>query len=198
MLYLEPHLPLSEGTASFAALYAEIERLPQGVTGEILEPGVLRTMSRPGRAHARVIKQCLRALSKFDIEDGGSGWWILAEHEIRFPGQRLVVPDIAGWSAERTPKLPDENPLRVLPDWCCEVLSPSTARDDRLLKLPIYASSGVSWVWLVDPVLHSIEVYRTVEGLATLVETAHDDAEVTLSPFTGDIALARWWMPEQP
>jgi len=45
------------------------------------------------------------------------------------------VPDLAGWRVERVPDLPDENPLTVLPDWCCEILSPRTARDDKRLKL---------------------------------------------------------------
>jgi hypothetical protein len=31
---------------SFEALYAEVRALPHGSTGEILEPGVLRTMGR--------------------------------------------------------------------------------------------------------------------------------------------------------
>jgi hypothetical protein len=34
---------------SFDELYAEIERLPEGMTGEILEPGVLRSSGRSGR-----------------------------------------------------------------------------------------------------------------------------------------------------
>jgi hypothetical protein len=41
----------------FDALYAQIRELPRGVTGEILEPGVLRTMSRPGRRHRRAAKK---------------------------------------------------------------------------------------------------------------------------------------------
>jgi hypothetical protein len=52
---------------SFEELYRQIERLPQGVTGEILEPGVLRTMSRPGRSHSRAAKMLIRGLGRFDV-----------------------------------------------------------------------------------------------------------------------------------
>ena len=38
---------------SFEELYRRIEDLPQGITGQILEPGVLTTMSRPGLGHVR-------------------------------------------------------------------------------------------------------------------------------------------------
>jgi hypothetical protein len=34
--------------AGFDELYRQIEALPHGVTGQILEAGVLTTMSRPG------------------------------------------------------------------------------------------------------------------------------------------------------
>jgi Uma2 family endonuclease len=119
---------------TFEALYAEIERLPQGITGQILIPGVLTTMSRPGASHSRTLAHCSRALDRFDQELGGHGWWIRQEFEVRFPGDRLAVPDLAGW---RHPELPDDNPLRVLPAWCAEILSPSTASDDRTLKLPL-------------------------------------------------------------
>jgi hypothetical protein len=39
-------------TRTFEELYAEIERLPEGMTGEILEEGVVRVMSRPASATA--------------------------------------------------------------------------------------------------------------------------------------------------
>ena len=136
-----------ERVPAFDDLYREIQRLPQGITGQILIPGVLTTMSRPGAAHHRAYSHCRSALDRFDQELGGHGWWIRQEFEIRFPGDRLAVPDLAGWRADLHPELPDDNPLRIVPTWCAEVLSPSTASDDRTLKLPLYASTGVGHVW---------------------------------------------------
>jgi len=178
---------------TFDELYAEIERLPHGMTGEILEPGVLRTMSRPGTAHRRATQLCYRSLGNADEAAGGTGWWIELDAEILLPGQRLAVPDLSGWRVERVPELPDENPLSIVPDWCCEVLSPNTARDDRSLKLPLYARSGVGWVWLVDPALRLIEVFETVNGKPMLVATAKDEDEGPIAPFDLTISLARWW-----
>jgi Uma2 family endonuclease len=182
---------------TFDELYARIAALPEGVTGEILQPGVLRTMSRPGRHHARALKHCGAALSSFDIDLGGTGWWLLVEYEIRFPYNRLAVPDMAGWRVERVPSLPDENPMTVVPDWCCEVLSPSTSRVDRTEKLPLYAECGVPWVWLVDPSFRTIEVYETVSGRAALTASAREDDIKSLPPFEVPIALAAWWQPEE-
>lgn len=184
---------------SFDELYAEIERLPPGMTGEILEPGVLRTMSRPGRAHRRAAQQCFRALDGVDQASGGSGWWIEQEAEILLPLQRLAVPDLAGWRVERVPELPDENPLTILPDWCCEVLSPNTAQTDRAVKLPLYASAGIPWIWLIDPVLRIVEVFQSMSGRPLLVATGKEDDEASIPPFELPLALSRWWIrPEGP
>jgi len=179
---------------SFDELYASIQRLPGGMTGEILEVGVLRTMGRPGKRHRRAARMCLESLGRGDANVGGSGWWIEQEVEIQFPAGRLAVPDLAGWRVERVPELPDENPVNVLPDWCCEILSPSTARDDKRLKLPLYAASGVEWTWLVDPVLRLVEIYETVSGLPALRQTAVEDEEQVLLPFEFAIGVGRWWL----
>jgi Uma2 family endonuclease len=182
---------------TFEELYEEIRALPQGVTGEVLVPGVLRTMSRPGTPHRWTGRVMTGAFDRFDMRTGGTGWWIEIEAEIRFPLGRLAVPDLSGFRVERVPELPDENPLTLLPDWCCEILSPRTARDDRHLKLPLYAASGVPWIWLVDPELHLVEVYETTNGRPALALTATEDARVALPPFDGELDLGPWWMPER-
>ncbi len=179
---------------TFEELYARIRALPTNVTGEVLVPGVLRTMSRPGRAHRRAAKTLQDAFRRFDEDMGGTGWWIEEEAEIRLPLGRLAVPDFSGFRVERVPELPEDNPIGILPDWCCEVLSPSTARDDRHLKLPLYAASEIPWIWLIDPVLHLVEVYESVKGRPTLVQTATEDQRVVLPPFDGELDLAPWWL----
>ena len=95
----------------FDELYRQIEALPQGVTGQILEAGVLTTMSRPGVAHEWTLGGVDESLRDFSVRRGGRGWWILREMEIRFPDERLAVPDLAGWRVDRLPALPRDNPM---------------------------------------------------------------------------------------
>ncbi|EYF06962.1 Uma2 family endonuclease [Chondromyces apiculatus] len=165
------------------------------MAGEILEQGVVRTVSRPGKAHRHAARQCLHGLGKVDANVGGAGWWIGQEAEIRFPGGRLLVPALAGFRVERVPELPDENPLTILPDWCCEVLSPRTARDDVAVKLPLYARSGVTWIWLVDPRRRWIEVFEAVDHQPALTAVATEDARVALPPFGEEMAVGPFWLP---
>jgi Uma2 family endonuclease len=178
---------------TFDELYREIERLRQRLTGQILVPGVLTTMSRPGAPHDHTLAHCGRALDPLDCRFEGHGWWFRQEFEVRFPGDRLAVPDLTGWRADEYPELPDDNPLCIIPAWCAEVLSPSTASDDRTLKLPLYTSTGVAHVWLLDPELHTIEVYESTGGRPTLVATARDADVVRLPPFDVELSLSTWW-----
>lgn len=180
---------------TFEELYEQIRALPEHLTGEIIEPGVLRTMSRPGRRHRRAAKLCSQSLRRFDADAGGTGWWIELEAEVVFPGGRLLVPDLCGFRVERVPELPDQNPLTILPDWCCEVLSPHTARDDMTLKLPLYARVGVAWNWIVDPMRRLVEVFETISGRPALTATAKDDERVALPPFDGEFDVGSWWLP---
>jgi len=74
------------------------------------------------------------------------------------------VPDLAGWRRERMPALPETAYFTLPPDWICEVLSSSTARVDRAVKMPIYAAQGIPFLWLIDPDLHTLEVFVLSEG----------------------------------
>lgn len=54
------------------------------------------------------------------------------------------------------------------PDLVVEVLSPSTAKDDRTHKKKVYEACGVPEYWLVSPTDKSIEVYLLESGKYTL------------------------------
>lgn len=63
--------------------------------------------------------------------------------------------------------------VRGAPDWLAEVLSPSTARHDQIVKLPVYERAGVREVWLINPVDRTLAIYQLEEeryGRATVLE----------------------------
>jgi Uma2 family endonuclease len=183
---------------SFDELYRVIRDLPGGQRGEILDAGEVHiTMGRPGKKHRRAAKVLNAALAPRDANVGGSGWWIEIEPEVRF-GERLFDPDLAGWRVERVRELPEENPIAIVPDWCCEVLSPSTAADDVRIKLPGYVAAGVPHVWIVDPIAHLVQVFGVIEGKPMLVTAASDEEHARPSPFDLDIDVRRLWTTEKP
>ncbi|MHB8812161.1 MAG: Uma2 family endonuclease [Steroidobacteraceae bacterium] len=58
----------------------------------------------------------------------------------------------------------DERGMRGAPDWIAEVLSPSTAGHDQIIKLPIYERAGVLEVWLIHPTDRTLAIYRLEGG----------------------------------
>jgi len=93
----------------------------------------------------------------------------LAPSDIRLPKSTeaddqvdtVVQPDIFIVSDLRNV---DARGLRGAPDWLAEVLSPSTARYDKVTKLPAYERAGVREVWLIDPMDRTVSIYRLEEG----------------------------------
>lgn len=178
-----------------APTLADLDALPSHIKGEIIE-GVLYTMTRPRGRHQRTglaIGGELRG--PFDLgRNGPGGWWILPEPGIELPNTPEISPDLAGWRRERLPTLPDDGPLRVVPDWVCEILSPSTRRHDLLVKKPYYARIGVGHHWLIDLAAQTLTSYR-LEGTRWVELAVYgDEREVRIEPFA-DVALdvAAWW-----
>ena len=115
--------------------YEDVLALPDNLTGQIID-GELFATPRPAIGHQRSEALILvRIGDPFDMGQGGpGGWWIFLDVDVRFTAHDVVRPDVAGWRRERLPQ-PNVRPIDVVPDWVCEVLSPSTAARDRVYKL---------------------------------------------------------------
>ena len=166
------------------ATYEDLFTLPENWVGEIIN-GQLHARPRPAPKHARAYSSLGGTLwNPFDHGNGGpGGWWIIDEPELHL-GSDILVPDIVGWRRERMPSLPETAWFELAPDWVCEILSPSTARTDRALKMPIYARQRIPHLWLVDPDARTLEVYHLQDnGHWLLLETLKDDDPVKQPPF---------------
>ena len=169
--------------AKHQATYADIEALPEGVRGEIIN-GALYTHPRPSPRHSIVATSLSVELGiPFQKGNGGPGGWIfLFETEVKF-GENLLVPDIAGWRKERFTKFPTTNWMTLRPDWVCEATSPSTALRDRHFKRDIYANAGVPHYWILDPRSRMLEVFELEKGKWNLFGTFSAGNDVAAPPF---------------
>ena len=59
------------------------------------------------------------------------------------------------------------------PDLVVEILSPSTAKNDRIYKKEIYAKCGVLEYWIISPAEKSVEVYLNTGSEFVLHEVYH-------------------------
>jgi len=169
------------------ATYADLEALPGDVRGEIFD-GVIETQPRPLPAHsdaAGELKHYLRPLHK-----GGGGkppsWWIFQDIDVRLPNRDVVGPDLVGWRRERLTDPWGVQPIEVLPDWICEVVSPTpkSRRRDRVKKRAKYAENGVAYYWLLDPTDRTLEALELRDdGSWREIGVFDDTAVVRCAPF---------------
>lgn len=178
------------------SLYKQLMALPPHVTGEILN-GELKAMPRPSGKHGVVGRGLGFNLSgPFDFGRGGpGGWWIILEPEVHFIRDvEVAVPDLAGWRRTRMQNVPDGHRFEVVPDWVCEILLPATAKKDRVVKLPIYARYGVHHVWMVDPLVQTLEAFELQHGRWMLITMLKDDEPVAVPPFDAvTFSLTDFW-----
>lgn len=99
--------------------------------------------------------------------------------DVWLDNQTVVQPDVFFVSKERVRHF--KQWLGCTPDWLTEILSPSTVRFDRERKRRLYARHGVREMWLVDPTVRRVEVYRFAESADTPVRVA-SEGDVISSP----------------
>ena len=183
------------------ATYEDLMQVPDTKVAEIID-GELIVSPRPAIPHANAATVLgADVTAPFHCPPGAppmpGGWWILLEPELHF-GDDVLVPDWAGWRRERLPVLTDVPFLTLAPDWVCEVVSPATGRIDRSRKMRCYAREGVAHLWLVDPLLCTLEVYRLEAGRWVVVGTHAGDEVARVEPFDAiELRLGRWWLPGQ-
>jgi len=182
---------------TFDQQYLELEALPENQVGEIINGALhaLHASPRPAGPHGRAASVLGMDIGNpFDRGNGGpGGWWIIDEPELHFVDQ-VLVPDIAGWRHQTLPEIPQDHRFTVAPDWVCEVLSPSTAKIDRIEKMPIYARQSVSYLWLVDPVAKTLETYTLTHAKWTLTGSYKDNDKVSAAPFEAiELQLEGLW-----
>ena len=177
--------------------YADIEALPPEIKGEIIED-MLYTQPRPRMRHSRAgLRLGGRISEAYDLEpENTSGWWIAMEPGIELPRSPEIAPDLAGWRRERLRPPPPREPIRVVPDWVCEVLSPSNRTYDREIKFPYYARLGVAHLWVIDTDTHTVEIKSLVDHQWTDTAVFADAEILSAEPFKElKIPLATLWLP---
>jgi Uma2 family endonuclease len=177
------------------ATYEELLQVPKHLVAEIID-GELVTSPRPTSRHAgaasNLSADIIQTFGRSN-RGGPGGWVILFEPELHIVGQ-VLVPDIAGWRRERMPTLPDVPFFELAPDWVCEVLSPSTGARDRTRKMHHYARAGVQHVWLLDPILQTLEVFRLDGDGWRVAMSVSGNTAVRAEPFDAvEIDLAGVW-----
>ena len=94
----------------------------------------------------------------------------------------MVEPDI---SVICDPSKLDEIGCKGAPDLVIEILSDSTRRHDRIVKYNLYQRAGVREYWIVDPTLHTVQVYVLEDGRYNAADAYTTSAAVPVEVLPG-------------
>jgi Uma2 family endonuclease len=184
------------------ATYADLLALPEEAGRAEVLAGELTLSPAPLPRHAHSQGAARRFIGgPFHDDDGRGGpggWWIFAEVDIALGPHDIVRPDLSGWRRERLPRPGKARPVEVVPDWVCEVQSPSTAARDRVLKRRLYAQAGIAHYWLVDPELRLLEALALREGQWVELGVYDDTSLARIAPFEAvELEVGRLFLPKE-
>lgn len=138
----------------------EFERLrdaaPAGPRYEFVDGEILVTPS-PNLRHQRIIVRLTVLLEPF-VRENRIGELIVSPFDVRFGTERVFQPDllVRTLSDVESRRQDAARELRL----AVEVLSPSSARYDRVDKRPRYQEERVEELWLIDPESELVERWR--------------------------------------
>jgi Uma2 family endonuclease len=134
--------------------------LPDVVRAELIG-GELYVTPSPTPRHQEASDNLMLVLGGY-VRRRGLGRMYSAPLDVHLPSGDVVQPDLLFVATASEGIVQDW--IRGVPDLVVEVLSPSNAERDRIVKRDVYAQSGVPEYWIVDPEARSIQVLRHEAG----------------------------------
>jgi Uma2 family endonuclease len=141
--------------------HADLQRMPEDGKRYELYDGELWVVPSPLPRHQRVAQRLFIVLSEFTARAGGEVF--MAPFDIVLSEYNVVQPDVIYFAPESARRIRPEEHVRFPPDAAFEVLSPSTARNDRGRKRDLMARYRVPEYWVIDPKERSIEISRLTD-----------------------------------
>lgn len=138
---------------------AEFLNLPETQNKQELIGGEIIVPPAPVPQHQRLIIRISRLLEEL-IPNGEV---MIAPTDIYLDKETVVQPDVF-WIAEASRCVETEKHFEGAPDLVVEVLSPSTAIQDKREKFAKYEEHGVREYWIIDPQAAYLELWQLSEG----------------------------------
>ncbi|MGE0552560.1 MAG: Uma2 family endonuclease [Gemmatimonadales bacterium] len=158
---------------------AEVLALPDDGNRYELVDGELLVTPSPRGPHQRGVTELFRLVDPY-VRAHGLGYTTFAPADLDLRSDQLVQPDLFV-GALIDGREPVEWTDFGIPILAAEVLSPSTARHDRITKRRRYQRSRVGTYWIVDLDARLVEVWTPDDGKPSIVDQSlrwHPDPEV--------------------
>jgi len=124
----------------------KLDALGENARAELIA-GVLYKLPMTTFAHGHIATAIVTTIGPaYQRGHGGpGGWWIQGENDFVADGKEVFRPDAIGWRKRRLPRPPARGRVGVIPDWVCEVLSPTVRGHDLRRQREAYARVGARY-----------------------------------------------------
>lgn len=137
----------------------------------------------------------LAVLLELWARENNAGKVYMSPIDLYVSEQQFLIPDLCFYTRERMEneriQREDGRCLVAPPDLVVEIVSPSSARNDRVRKTRLYAEFGVSHYWIIEPERQTLETLELKDARYSLVATLTEEDTLESSLFPGlQISLA--------
>ncbi|HEY3819636.1 MAG TPA: Uma2 family endonuclease [Polyangiaceae bacterium] len=162
------------------------------IDGELVEVEV------PTKAHERIVPMLSYYVVGWSLAHGG-GEMLGSGYKLRIAERRGVMPDLQFYRRGNEPKGQPQGLVEGHPDLVVEIVSPSSIRYDRVIKMNWYASIGAQEYWIVDPSARTFERLVLDGSRYVIADALAGDDVFRPASFDGlEIPLAQLWSAADP
>ena len=165
--------------------YSDYENWQDSENWEIISGKAYMMAPSPNRKHQEI---SLKITMEFYNYLKGKSCKLYSELDVVLSDEDVVKPDIMVVCDKE--KLGEKN-IKGAPDLIVEVLSPSTSRRDKVIKLELYKKYGVKEYWIADPVYREITVHYFTENRSQIyyTEDEAEKSEIGVKLFNDELKL---------
>jgi len=172
--------------------YEDLKLIPPDRNRYEIVDGELFVSPAPRTLHQIIVGNIFAELRQH-VRQHRLGRVFVAPYDVVLSMSTVLEPDVVFVSTSRLHNIGEDN-LSGPPDLAVEVISESTKRLDREVKLKQYALYGVGEYWLVDPEGKNVEVFRLKEEGYELAERLAFRDTLSSPLFPGlELAVASLW-----
>ena len=171
-----------ETTAVTSYTPEDLLTMPDGDRYELVDGRLVEHNMGAWAVH--VASRLMILIGQFD-RDQKLGWIFMSDATYQaFPNGRVRKPDLSFIRVGRLPgKRAPIGHIKVAPDLAVEVISPTDIAYDVDRKVDEYLRAGVRLVWVVNPDVRTVLVYRLDGSIIGLRESDELDGEDAVPGF---------------
>lgn len=171
--------------------WTEFVALPDDDRRELIG-GQLMELEVPTQLHEHIVMMIGYFLTAWRRERGGGGVALSSGYKVRIDDEHGFMPDVQYFKRGR--EVPQQGLTEGGPDLAVEVISPSSAKFDRVDKLEGYEAIGTAEYWLIHPEQRTLHRYLLHDGQLVLEEALQGEVSFRPGTFTGlEIPLGELW-----